>query len=378
VTYVLLIVGAIAFVFQLMALAASLRRLRARDPEPTRLPGVSILKPVSGLDPDFYEFIRSHAEQKYANYEILFGVSDPKDPAIGEIRKLAMEYSGIPIRLVVASPEAANPKVGVLEKLAEAASHPILVVNDSDIRVPHDYLRRIVAPLEDPACGVVTCLYRACTSGWPGRFEAIGIATDFVPGVLVAPLVGISEFALGSTMAFRAADLERIGGYGALADFIADDYQLGRRISEMGKRVVLSRCVVETSLPDRTWGDVWRHQLRWARTIRVSRPGGYAGMPVSNATLWAALLAGGGLWWAAAALLAVRLAAGIAAGAFVLEDRRAITDFYLMPLRDLAGMALWAAGLFGSTVVWRGRTLRLDRDGRIEARQAAAAAARAT
>ncbi len=376
-TYVFLIFGVAAFGFQVMALIAAARRVRTRDPEPSRFPGVSILKPVRGLDREFYDFIRSHAEQDYPRYEILFGVSDPADPAIGEIERLAVEYPRVPIRLVVTTPGAANPKVGVLERLAGAASHPILLVNDSDIRVPRDYVRRVVAPLENPDCGVVTCLYRACASGWPGRFEAIGIATDFAPGVLVAPLVGISEFALGSTMAFRATDLERIGGYAALADYIADDYQLGRRISELGKRVVLSRCVVETSLPDRTWGDVWRHQLRWARTIRVSRRGGYAGMPLSNATLWALLLAAAGAWWAAVPLVAVRIAAGIAAGVFVLEDRRVIPDFYLMPLRDLAGMAVWAAGLFGSTVVWRGSKLRLDREGRIVG-QSPPAAVRAT
>ncbi len=364
-TYILLVFGAAAFVFQLMALAGALRHLRRRDPVPSHLPGVSILKPVRGLDPDFYEFIRSHAEQDYPRFEILFGVSDPGDPAVGDIERLAVAYPRVPIRLMVTSPEAANPKVGVLEGLAAAASHPVLLVNDSDIRVPRDYLRRVVAPLEDPGCGMVTCLYRACASGWPDRFESIGIATDFVPGVLVAPLVGISEFALGSTMVFRAADLARIGGYRVLADYIADDYQLGLRISELGKRVTLSRCVVETSLPGRTWGDVWRHQLRWARTIRVSRGGGYAGMPLSNATLWAVLLAAAGAWWAAAPLFVVRMAAGIVAGALVLEDRRVIPDLYMVPLRDLAGVAVWATGLFGSTVSWRGNRLKLDREGRI-------------
>ncbi|HOK47406.1 MAG TPA: bacteriohopanetetrol glucosamine biosynthesis glycosyltransferase HpnI [Bryobacteraceae bacterium] len=371
--YLLLILGAAAFVFQLLALAAALWRLRVRDPEPSYFPGVSILKPVRGLDPDFYEFIRSHAEQDYPRFEILFGVSHPDDPAIPEIERLAAEYPHIPIRLIVAPTDAANPKVGVLEELAAAAAYPILVVNDSDIRVPEDYLRRVVSRLEDPCCGVVTCLYRACASGLPGRLEAIGIATDFAPGVLVAPLAGISEFALGSTMAFRAADLKAIGGYGALSDYIADDYQLGRRISELGKRVMLSRCVVETSLPGRTWGDVWRHQLRWARTIRVSRGGGYAGMPLANATLWAVLLAAAGAWWAALPLLAVRMAAGIAVGTLVLEDRRVIPDFYLMPVRDLAGVAVWAAGLFGSTVVWRGDRLKLDREGRIRRAPARAA-----
>jgi ceramide glucosyltransferase len=365
VIYLLLVIGVAAGIYQVLALVAALGRLRVRDREATRLPGVSILKPVHGLDPNFYEGIRSHALQKYPEFEILFGVSDPADPAIEEIARLAADFPELPIGLVVKDPKTANAKVGVLAELAAAARYPILVVNDSDIRVPPDYLRRVVAPLEDPEVGMVTCLYRARADGWPGRFEAVGIATEFAPGVLVAPLVGVSGFALGSTMAFRAEDLARIGGFAALAGYIADDYQLGHRISELGRRVVLARCVVETSLADRTWGDVWRHQLRWARTIRVSRGGGYAGLPLSNATLWAALLAAAGAWWAALTLFLLRLVAGLATAVFVVEDRRALADAFLIPLRDLASLAIWAAGLFGSTVVWRGARLKLARDGRI-------------
>ena len=361
----LLAIGAAAGIYQLLALAAALGRLRVRDRIPSRLPCISILKPVRGLDPNFYEGIRSHALQDYPEFEILFGVSDPADAALGEVARLAAEFRGLPIRVVLASPQTANRKVGVLEELAAAARHSILLVNDSDIRVPHDYLRRVVGPLEDPAVGLVTCLYRARATSWAGRFEAIGIATDFVPSVLVAPLVGVSEFALGSTLMFRAEDLARIGGFAALADYIADDYQLGRRIRDLGKRVAFSRAVVETSLEDRTWREVWLHQVRWARTIRVSRGGGYAGLPIANATLWAVLLAGCGVWWAAVPLLLLRLAVAVVAGRLVLEDRRVLRDLWLVPLRDLAGIAIWAAGLFGSTVVWRGTRLRLRRDGRI-------------
>jgi ceramide glucosyltransferase len=365
VIYLLLALGAAAAAYQLLALIAALLRLRARDPVATELPPVSILKPVHGLDPRFYEGIRSQAAQDYPEFEILFGVSDPADPAIAEIERLAAEFPARAIRLVRTSPSTANAKVGTLAELAAAARYPVLVASDSDICVPPDYLRRVVAPLEDPSVGVVTCLYRASAARWAGRFEALGIATDFAPSVLVAPLVGVSEFALGSTMAFRAKDLERIGGFAALADYLADDYHLGRLIRGLGKRIVLSRCVVETSLSDRSWRGVWRHQLRWARTIRVSRSGGYAGLPLSNATLWAVLLAAAGVWWAAIPLLALRLAAGLVAGAAVLKDHSVLVLWPLIPLRDLAGLALWACGLFGSTVDWRGARLRLRRDGKI-------------
>jgi ceramide glucosyltransferase len=361
----LVAIGAAAGLYQLLALAAALYRLCTREQAATSLPPISILKPVHGLDPEFYAGIRSHALQDYPEFEILFGVSDPSDPAIAEIERLRAEFPARSIRLVVTSPKAANVKVGVLEELAAAARYPILLVNDSDIRVGADYLRRVVAPLEDPGVGLVTCLYRARSASWPGRFEALGIATDFAPSTLVARVIGVRESAFGSTMLFRAEDLARIGKFAALADYIADDYQLGRRIHDLGKRIVLARAVVETSLADRTWGEVWRHQLRWARTIRVSRGGGYAGLPLSNATLWSVALAAAGLWWVAVPLLLLRLAMAFVVGRLFLEDRRVLTGLLLVPLRDLAGMVLWACGLFGSKVDWRGARLRLSRDGKI-------------
>ncbi len=370
-SYLLLAVAAAAFVYQCLALAAAVRQLCRRERRSGFAPPVSILKPVYGLDPHFYECLRSHALQDYPEFELLIGVSDPADPALPEIARLAAEFPGLPIRLIVGNTRAPNGKVGVLADLAAAARHAVLLVNDSDIRVPAGYLRRVVAPLEDPGVGVVTCLYRGRAEGWPGRFEAVGIATDFAPGVLVAPLAGVSEFGLGATLVFRAADLGRAGGFAAIADYLADDYQLSRRIRDLGLRIELSKMVVETWLGDRTWGEVWRHQLRWARTIRVSRGGGYRGLPVTQATLWAVLLAVAGLWWAAAALFGMRLLAGLAAAA-ALADRRTLRDFFLIPLRDLWGTALWARGLFGAEVEWRGLRLRLDRQGRIvEVAQAA-------
>jgi len=369
VIYALLAFGAAAAAYQLLALAAALRQALRREARGAFRPAVSILKPLHGLDPDFYETVRTHALLAYPEFEILFGVSDPGDPTIGEIERLRAEFPAVAIRLIRSGATTPNRKVGVMADLAAAARYPILVVNDSDIRVEPDYLARVVAPLEDPKIGMVTCLYRARASGLPGRFEAVGIATDFAPSVLVAPLVGVSGFALGSTMAFRAEDLARIGGFASIGDYIADDHELGRRIAELGRRVVISTCVVETTVPDTHWGEMWRHQVRWARTIRLSRGGGYLGLPLTNATLWAALLAAGGLWRAALALFALRLAAGLATAAVVLRDRQSLAFAYLVPFRDLAGLAIWAAGLFGSTVVWRDARLNLDRKGRIVAPQ---------
>lgn len=348
-----------------IALAASLARLRLREPEARALPPVSILKPVRGRDPRFYEAIRSHARLDYPEFEILFGVRDPGDPAIADIRRLQTEFPRRAIRLIFSTGDAPNGKVASLIDLEREARYPALLVNDSDIQVEPDYLRRIAGRLGDPEIGLITCLYRANAESWPGRWEALGIATEFAPGVLVAPLFGVSGFALGSTMAFRAAQLAGIGGFQAIGDFLADDYQLGMRISRLGYRVELSTIVVETNLSGATWGEVWRHQLRWSRTIRVSRTAGYYGCVVTQASFWALLAGAAGYPWIGLAALAVRIAAGIVAGRCVLGDRKVTRYWYLMPFRDLWGLAVWAVGLTGSSVDWRGRRLRLSADGKI-------------
>ena len=363
--WLLLAVGAAAAAYQMLALGAAARFMQRRETPPADWPAVSLLKPVQGPDPHFYEAIRSHAVQDYPAFEILFGVSDPADPAAADIRRLMAEFPAVAIRLIVGRRPGTNHKVGVLEELAAHARHPILVVNDGDIAVPRDYLRRVVGRLQDPGVGMVTCLYRGEAESLPARWEALAIATEFAPGVLVAPLVGVSEFALGSTMAFRAADLARAGGFGAIADYLADDYQLSRRIRGLGLKVVIAPPVVTTYLPDWGWREAWQHQVRWARTIRVSRGDGYLGMPVTMATLWAALLMLSGQWWAGAGLLVLRLATALTVALGALRARLSPGDAILIPLRDLWGAAVWAAGLGGRTVVWRGRRLRLSRDGRI-------------
>jgi ceramide glucosyltransferase len=355
-----------AGLYYLIALGAALARLRSRDPVARSAPPVSILKPVHGRDPRFYEAIHSHATQDYPEYEILFGVKDPDDSALADIRRLQAAFPNRPIRLVLTTREAPNGKVAVLTELARQARHPLLLVNDSDIRVEPDYLRRVVAPLEDPETGVVTCLYRARAERWPGRWEAIGIATEFAPSVLVAPLVGVAGFALGSTMVFRAAQLERIGGFPALESYLADDYQLGAHIARLGYRVVLSKVAVETNLSGASWSEVWRHQLRWSRTIRMSRTAGYYGYLATQAAFWSLLAWAAGYGWLALAVISLRIATGLVVGWGVLGDGQVLRYWYLIPLRDLWGFAVWIAGLSGDTVEWRGRKLRLSPDGKIQ------------
>ncbi len=356
-----------AFAYYLLAIVAAAKWAGTRRNVGTDLP-VSILKPIHGRDPRFYEAIRSHAEQEYPEFEILFGLSDPDDPALPEICRLQREFPNRRIRVQVVETDAPNAKVGVLAELAKTARYPLLLVNDSDIQVAPGYLCAVTAPLTDPSIGLVTCLYRAEAESWPSRCEALGIATEFAPSVLVARLLGVAEFALGSTMVFRADALRRFGGFEAIAEYLADDYQLGRHITELGYRIEFAPVVVETDLGAESWAQTWRHQLRWSRTIRVSRPGGYYGYGVTHATVWALVAFAAGHWWAGVLALAARMAAGILTGAAILKDRHTAAWFWLIPLRDLFGFAVWAGGAFGNEVHWRDRSLELRPDGRICAR----------
>jgi ceramide glucosyltransferase len=355
-----------AAAYQLIAIVAALRWSRMSAPLSTgHPPPISLLKPVYGSHARLYRALRSHAVQDYSEFEILFGVRTPQDPALEEIKRLEREFPAVPMRTVVVKTEAPNPKVGVLAQLASEAKHPLLIVNDDDIEVPPGYFRAVAAPLEDPGTGLVTCLYRAHARSFPARLESLGIATDFAPSVMVARVLGVAEFALGATMALRAETLRQIGGFEPIAPYLADDYELGRRVTATGRRVAFVPLIVDTGLGGASWLDVWRHQLRWARTIRVSRPSGYYGSLVTHATFWALVALAARQWWVGAAALTLRFTAAWIAGTVVLKDTQAKRSFYLLPLRDLFGLAVWAGGCLGSTVYWRGQKLRLDGTGRI-------------
>lgn len=358
-----------AAAYQCLAIAAAVRHLQLRNSRKDRstafAPGVSVLKPLRGMDPNTYQAFVSQVEQHYPKFEILFAVGDALDPAGLEVERLQRAYPRAPIRLITVGPAAArNAKVGALIELARHARYPVWVVNDSDIRVGPQYLSQIVAPLADPAIGVVTCLYRAKPHNASSAWEALGIASDFMPSTLVAQLLGVREFGLGSTLAFRAADLEQVGGFAALADYLADDYQLAKRITTLGKSAVLSTYTVETALGEATWSGIWWHQVRWARTIRSSKGGGYAGLPLTHAGLWAAIALATGASTPAVALITLRMTSAFLTMCFVLGSQLAWA-FWLAPLWDLYAFGVWLTSYAGRTVRWRDRVLTIDSQGRI-------------
>ena len=356
-----------AIAYQILAIYASLRHLARRAAyKPSSFhPAISVLKPLRGLDPNTYQAFISQIRQKYPQFEVLFGVRDEADPAAAEVRRLQREYPDAPIRLIVGAEPAANGKVGVLRNLARHARYPVWVVNDSDIKVTPDYLAQVAAPLADESIGVVTCPYRAMAHTAPAAWESLGIATDFMPSTLVAQLVGVREFGFGSTLAFRAADLEHAGGFAAIADYLADDYQLAKRVTSLGMRALLSTYTVETSLGDATWSGIWNHQIRWARTIRVSKGAGYAGLPITHAGVWIILAICTGAWLPAGVLGIARVLSALLAGSFVLRSPLAALC-WLSPVWDVYSFAVWAASYAGREVRWRDRVLAIDAEGRIQ------------
>jgi ceramide glucosyltransferase len=357
-----------------------------RRPEVNFAPPVSILKPVKGLDPSMYAAFASHCRQQYAGeYEILFGVGSLDDPAVPAIRQLQAEFPERDIR-IVECPLALGPngKVSNLAQMLPLARHAYILVNDSDILVSPHYLSRILAafvPAPQKAgsavgrrVGMVTTLYRGRAHGGRkdkgtlgARLEALGIATDLAPGVLMARwLEGGVRFGLGSTLAFSRAALEAAGGFAGVVAYLADDYQLGARVHEAGFEVALAADVVETSVPAYPFRGFLAHQLRWNRSMRDSRRGGYAGLLFTFGLPWACLnvLATGvsldSLTLLALALLA-RTALALAVGVGVVGDPQVLRDLYLLPLRDFFALGLWAWSYAGDTVTWRGHRFLLKR-----------------
>jgi ceramide glucosyltransferase len=364
-------------IYYLVCIWSAGKFLRERKAEegarpPSALPPISILKPLKGTDPEIYESFRSHCLLDYPEYEIIFGVSDANDPAVESVKALQREFPNRRIQLVVSKEIlGANVKVSNLAQMLTEARYGLLIVNDSDIRVEPDYLHSVTAALSDPQVGMVTCLYRGVAGPTLGsRIEALGISTDFCPSVLAArQLEGGIQFGLGSTLAFRRAELEKIGGFISFVDYLADDYELGKRIAGLGLTVKLSEVVVETFLPSYRWREFFAHQLRWARGVRDARLGGYLGLIVTFGFFWAlvGLVASRGAFWAwsgVALTLLLRFAIALVVGRRVLQDGQVLRNAWLIPFRDLTAVVVWVASLGGHTVTWRGDRFKL-KDGKL-------------
>jgi ceramide glucosyltransferase len=333
-------------------------------------PDVSILKPVKGVDPRMYAGFVSHCRQQYAGeIELLFGVRSLEDAAVADVARLRVEHPDISIRLVECPLVlGANGKVASLAQMLPQARFEHVVVNDSDIVVSPMYLTKVIEPFADEAVGLVTVPYigLAAKSLW-SKLEALGISTDFMAGVFTArKLENGIRFGLGSTLATTKTALAKIGGFEALVDQLADDYELGARLAAVGYRVELVHEVVATTVPAYTLRGFCEHQLRWARSTRDSRRMGYIGLGVTYVLPWAlaCVLASGGALWSFSLLslaLLVRVSVALTVGVGILRDGQVLRDIWLLPLRDCFGLFFWAWSYASDVVVWRGERFRLKR-----------------
>jgi ceramide glucosyltransferase len=355
---------------------AAVRRLlrRAAPPGPAAaLPAASILKPVRGLDEGAAESLATFLRQDHPRTEVLFGVDDPADPAVAVIERLRREHPAVRTRLVVAAPGGPNRKASLLDALAREARHDVLVAADADMRVAPDYLRRVLTVLAAPGVGLVTCPYRGeAPASVAARLEALHIGVTFLPSMAVAAELVRLPFAMGATIALGRAELDAIGGFAAVAGHLADDYEVGARVAALGRRVVVCPLVLATVLGAPRLRDVWQREVRWSRCARVSRPAGQLGYGITFTTpLALALLAltGGAPagWIAIGGALALRWAVA-AAVARETGDRASRAALPLLPVRDVLSAAVWAVGLVGRRVVWRGEAFDVVEGGRLRRR----------
>jgi len=338
----------------------------------------TILKPLKGMDARMYPGLRSHCVQEYgAEYEILFGVSDATDPAVQLVERLRAEFPERDIRLVVCPKRlGTNGKVSNLVQMLPHARHEHCIINDSDIKVPVNYLQKIAAEFE-PGVGMVTAGYighcgdeKREQTLW-AKLEALGISVELFGGVVTARLLeGGVRFALGATLAFPREALAKAGGMEPLLEYLADDYEMGARIHGAGYRVSLADVVVETTVPAYGVRGFVEHQLRWFRTVRDARGGGYAGMVATYLLPWAmvACVASGLALWSISLLsvaLAARMAVVLTVGVGLLGDEQVLRDLWLVPLRDVISVALWMQSYASHEIVWRGERFRLAK-GRLE------------
>ena len=334
-------------------------------------PPVSILKPIRGVDSFAYDSLASFCRQNYDRFQVVFGVLDADDPGLEPVRRITTDFPQADIKAVVCPLViGTNLKVSNLLNIEKEATYQILVLADSDIKVGPDYLDRIVQPFADPTVGIVTCMYRSQSRGLVSLMEGLGVTTDFHAGVLVARKLQGMKFAFGSTIAIRREVLDAVGGFKAIADYLADDFQLGALAVQAGYKVILSDYVVEHVVGPGSLRGFFKHQTRWGRTTRVSRPKGYAGLVltqgVTASLLFLIAMRGSYIGWIVlGATWAIRILAGVIVGAGYLKDRQAARFFWLIPLRDLVGFVLWLYTFVGSTIEWRGKRFKLTKGGKL-------------
>lgn len=359
--------------------AAETRRFARRcPPAPTVQPPVTILMPLKGADAGLADNLRALVAQNSPTVQLLCGVRDPDDPAVPIVREVIAGLAGQDVALVVDErATGVNPKVANLENLLGRVKHEVLVIVDADIRVRPSYLAEVTAALAEPGVGLVTCLYLGLPAGgfW-SRLGALHVTFGFLPSALVSERLRPGWSCYGATLALRRDTLVAIGEFSALRDSLADDWVLGAAVRRAGWRVALSSHLVETVVDEPSFGALWRHELRWARTIRAVEPAGHAGSvvmyPIALALL--AVAAGGARFWPVLGCALTVRASTVLVLARALRRQR--PPLWLLVPRDLLSLAVHVASFGGRGITWRGRDFRVARGGRLIAADAALTDAR--
>jgi ceramide glucosyltransferase len=333
-------------------------------------PGVTLLKPLKGADAETADCLESWFAQDYpGKTQILFGVADPDDPVCEIVRGLIGEYPTVDAELVICQPILGpNAKVSSLTYLEAKAKHPLVLVSDADVFVPPDFLSELMDGFRDENVSLLNCFYAMAPPKSGGMvLESVAVNADFWSQVCQSNTLKKMDFALGAVMAVRRSALEKIGGFRPLVDYIADDYQLGNRVARAGGEIKIANVVVECREGPKTFREVWRHQLRWARTIRVCQPAPYFMSVLSNATFWTVLwILAGGWSFGARECLIIRLLTAMANLTRLTQRNERITEAIYAPLKDLVQFAVWAGAFLGSKVTWRGEEFRVAKGGKFE------------
>jgi len=370
--WILLSLGAAGALYMVAAIAVFLHFMAPRAAPARRSEAVTLLKPLHGAEPRLLENLSSFLAQDHDGpVQLLCGVQRPDDPAIAVVEQLRARHPDATIDLVIDSTvHGANRKVSNLINMMAEARHPTLVLSDSDMVAGPDYLSRVLAALDAPAVGAVTCLYRGRgDAGFWSRIGAAGLSYQFLPGAVFGVAMGLARPCMGSTIALRRDTLERIGGFRRFADVLADDYAIGEAVHGIGRTVAVPPMLITHASAERSFAELWRHELRWGATVRGVVPGAYAGsvvgMPFPLALLGAAMVPGSP---AALGILLPALAIRIAVARVV--DRAAgarTAGWWLLPMRDCLTFAIFVASFFVASVDWRGQRLKMEDDGRVSA-----------
>jgi ceramide glucosyltransferase len=358
-------------------LAARKFPLHERIADPAFSPAISLLKPLKGCDATTGDSLQSWFTQNYGGpVQILFGVASADDPVCDQVRELLKKNPNADAQLVVCGETlGTNAKVSTLIQLEKQVKHDLVLVSDADVRVPQDFLANVVAPLRDPKTELVNCFYRLANPMTTAmQWEAIQVNADFWSGVLQSQTLKPLDFAMGAAILVRRKSLDALGGFKALANSLADDYQIGNRVTKNGGKIALCPVVVDCWDAPMGWREAWKHQLRWARTIRVCMPTGYFLSILTDATLWPLL------WFIVALVATKTICAPLTAVAFILiriaivqnlqrrflESHQKPAPFWLVPVKDLLQLALWAGAFCGNQIEWRSRKMRLRPNGDLE------------